>query len=243
LRLLSNYFKRRASEKKFKEAIRNLFGYVPGNVSLYRLALRHRSLSNSGQNGIVDSNERLEYLGDAILGAVVADFLYRKFPYKGEGFLTEMRSRIVCRSYLNTLARKMGLEKLIQTNYDHKLSNSSIAGDAFEALIGSMFFDKGYEFTYQVVVKRIISCHVDVDELMTLETNYKSRILEYVQKEKLSHDFVLVKDKDESKGNRAFSVELIIDGVVEGKGRDLSIKKAEQKAAQQAWEKIVEMQE
>lgn len=243
MRFFSSYFKRRASEKKIKEAIKNLFGYVPGNVSLYRLALRHRSLSGQEQNSVVDSNERLEYLGDAILGAIVADFLYRKFPFKGEGFLTEVRSRIVCRSYLNNLARKMGLDKLIQTNNDQKLATSSILGDAFEALVGAMFFDKGYNFTYEVAVKRIIPCHIDIDEIINSENNYKSRILEWVQKEKLSHDFVLAKDDENGKNNRVFSVELIVEGEVLGKGRDFSIKKAEQKAAQQAWKKISTAQE
>ncbi len=242
MRFFSSYFRRRASEKKTKETIRNLFGYVPGNVSLYRLALRHRSLSGQDPNCIVDSNERLEYLGDAVLGAIVADFLYRKFPYKGEGFLTEVRSKIVCRSYLNNLARKMGLDKLIQTNNDQKLSTSSILGDAFEALVGAMFFDKGYAFTYEVVVKRIIPCHIDIEEIIVSESNFKSRLLEWVQKEKLSHDFVLVNEEENGKTNRLFSVDLVIDGAVLGKGRDYSIKKAEQKAAQQALEKIVEKQ-
>jgi ribonuclease-3 len=200
-------------------------------------------LSGSEQNNGVDCNERLEYLGDAILGAIVADFLYRKFPFKGEGFLTEMRSRMVCRSFLNGLGRKMGLDKLIQTNNGHKLATSSILGDAFEALVGAMFFDKGYNFTYDVVVKRIIPCHIDVDELIKSDNNYKSRILEWVQKEKLSHDFVLVKDNDGDSCNRVFSVELFIDGELVGRGRDYSIKKAEQKAAQLAWEKIIATQD
>jgi ribonuclease-3 len=243
LRLFSGYFKRRASEKKLKEAIKNLFGYVPKNISLYKLALRHRSLAGLEQSNGVDCNERLEYLGDAILGAIVADFLYRKFPFKGEGFLTEMRSRMVCRSYLNALARKMGLDKLIQTNNGHKLATSAILGDAFEALVGAMFFDKGYNFAYEVVVNRIIPCHIDVDELLKSESNYKSRILEWVQKEKLSHEFVLVKDNDGDNCNRIFSVDLFIGGELVGKGSDYSIKKAEQKAARLAWGKIIASQD
>jgi len=224
-----------------KEALKNIFGYNPGNIALYKLALRHRSAATPITNGFKHSNERLEYLGDAVLGTIIADFLFKKFPFKEEGFLTEMRSRIVSRSNLNSLSRKLGLDKLVQTNRESNISSSSILGDAFEALIGAMYIDKGYSFTQKIIVNQIISCHLDIDGLLNTEINFKSRIIEWSQKEKNTAEFVLIEELENGKQNRRiYVVQLSINGQAWGQGQDYSIKKAEQKAAEQAWAKIAE---
>ncbi len=232
-----------ASDRELREAIKNIFGYNPGNIALYKLALRHRSAATPLNNGFKHSNERLEYLGDAVLGSIIADFLFKKFPYKDEGFLTEMRSRIVSRANLNSLSRKLGLDKLVLTSREGGLQASSILGDAFEALVGAIYIDKGYAFTQKMLVNQIIACHLDIDELLNTETNFKSRIIEWSQKEKKTADFVLINEfENDKKNSRIYVVQLLINGQPSGQGQDHSIKKAEQKAAEQAWAKIAETQ-
>ena len=149
-----------SSDKEFISSLRNLLGFIPNNISLYKLAFSHRSSAEEHSSGIKLSNERLEYLGDAILGAVVADFLFKKFPFKEEGFLTEMRSRIVNREHLNKLAMKIGVDHFMANNGGVK--TRSVYGNAFEALIGAIYIDKGYSVTQQFIVKRIIQHHVDI---------------------------------------------------------------------------------
>lgn len=197
-------------------------------------------MAPSLNNGFRHSNERLEYLGDAVLGSVVADFLFKKFPFKDEGFLTEMRSRIVSRSNLNSLSRKLGIDRLVEASKDNNVTHSSILGDAFEAFIGAVYLDKGYRFTQKVIVNQIIQTHLDVEELMATEINFKSRIIEWAQKEKKTAEFRLVEEQDKGKKHKLYVVRLEIDHMEAGLGRDFSIKKAEQQAAQQAWEKLYE---
>ena len=141
-----------SKEKNLRLSIKNIFGFYPGNIFLYKLALRHKSASRNKINGLKINNERLEYLGDAILGAVVADFLFKRFPYESEGFLTEMRSKIVSRSSLNRLSHKMGLSKLILSSKAQNSHGKSAAGDAFEAFIGALYLDKGYNFSKNIIV-------------------------------------------------------------------------------------------
>ncbi|MDZ7742533.1 MAG: ribonuclease III domain-containing protein [Bacteroidota bacterium] len=134
--------------------------------------------------GVRLSNERLEYLGDAVLSSAIADYLFKKFPYKDEGFLTEMRSKIVNRAQLNKLSKKLGLDRFLESENDSKNLCKSINGDAFEALIGAMYLDRGYNFTRRIIIKRIINLHLDIDEIEKLENNYKSKLIEWSQKEK-----------------------------------------------------------
>lgn len=230
--------KTHASDKALGEALKNIFGYYPGNLALYKLALRHRSAITPVTNGFKHNNERLEYLGDAVLGAVIADFLFKMFPFKDEGFLTEMRSRIVSRTNLNALSKKLGLNRLIETSIEGKVSGSSIPGDAFEALVGAMYLDKGYRFTQKVLINQIIACHLDMEELVSKEINFKSKIIEWSQKEKKTADFILVEEIENGKKNRLYLVNLLVDGEIAGSGQDFSIKKAEQKASAEAWEKL-----
>ncbi len=235
--------KNKASDKNLKEAVSNLFGYPPDNIALYKLAFRHKSMASAINNGFKHSNERLEYLGDAVLGSIVADFLFKKFPFKGEGFLTEMRSRIVSRSHLNQLSGKLGLDKLVEASKENNVSGSSILGDAFEAFIGAMYLDKGYRFTQKVIISQILQNHVDIDELMATEINFKSKMIEWAQKERRTLEFILTEDVDNGRKGKIYLVNLLLDSKIIGKGRDYSIKKAEQKAARQACENMFDEQD
>ncbi len=223
-----------------QEAIKNLFGYSPNNIAVYKLAFRHKSMAPSANSGFKYSNERLEYLGDAVLGSIVADFLFKKFPYKDEGFLTEMRSRIVSRSHLNQLSRKLGIDKLVEASKENNISGSSILGDAFEAFIGAVYIDKGYRFTQKIILNKIIQTHVDIDALLSTEINFKSKIIEWAQKEKKNIAFSIVEEVEQGKKGKTYLIHLLLENDVIGCGQDFSIKKAEQHAARQACEKIFE---
>ena len=227
-----------SADRKLSQSIKNIFGFIPGNIFLYQLAFRHRSAANKTINGYKLSNERLEYLGDAILSAVVADFLFKKFPYKNEGFLTEMRSRIVSRASLNKLSQKMGLDLLVNLNGDGKSQFRSASGDAFEAIIGAIYLDKGFRFTQNIVIKRIINIHIDIDNLQKSEFNFKSKLLEWGQKEKRNIEFVVAAELGEGY-KKQYLVEVHLDGENISKAMDYSIKGAEQLAAEKAWSTII----
>jgi len=183
------------------------------------------------------SNERLEYLGDAVLSTIVADYLFKKFPLKDEGFLTEMRSKIVSRNSLNKLSYKLGLDKFIESNGDAGIHSNSINGDAFEAFAGAMYLDKGYTFAQKIIINRIINIHINIEELQQKETNFKSRIIEWAQKEKHSIEFRLT-DEVGNGHNKQYIVDLYINDISESNGRDYTIKGAEQLAAEKACVKL-----
>jgi ribonuclease III len=244
LRLFAALLRRtKASERNLKEAISNLFGYQPGNIAIYRLAFRHKSMASSHNNGYKHSNERLEYLGDAVLGSVIADFLFKKFPFKDEGFLTEMRARIVSRNHLNQLSRKLGLDKLIEASKENNVTTSSILGDAFEAFVGAMYLDKGYRFTQKIIISQIIQNHVDIEELLQTEINFKSKVIEWAQKEKKTVEFVLTEEIENGRKGKLYLVSLMINGKLISRGKDYSIKKAEQQASRLACDKIFDEQD
>ena len=225
------------SSRDLSRSIRNIFGFQAGNLHLYKLAFRHKS-ANKDVNGIKINNERLEYLGDAILGSVIAEFLFKKFPYKGEGFLTEMRSKIVCRSNLDKLSRKLGIDKLIESSSDTKHAAKSMRGDAFEAFIGAMYLDKGYRFTYKVIIKRIVNIHIDIDTLEHLDTNFKSKLIEWSQKEKKEVEFRVISEKGD-KNKHQYEIEIYVDGEAISRGIDFSIKGAEKIAAEKACNQLL----
>ncbi|MCU0370943.1 MAG: ribonuclease III [Bacteroidales bacterium] len=228
-----------SKDKILYTAVKNLLGFYPHNIYLYKVALSHKSAPQVWLKGQQVNNERLEYLGDAVLSSIVADYLYKKFPYQNEGFLTEMRSRIVSRSRFNKLSLKMGLNDLIfQGNGLAFTSSKSIYGDTFEALIGAVYLDKGYNFTRKVVIRRIIDVHLDVDEIERTDTNYKSRILEYAQREKRQLEFKVIQEIGEGH-RKQYLVELFIDNLPVSRGQDFSIKAAEQVAAEKACEELI----
>jgi ribonuclease-3 len=225
-------------ERKIANSIKNIIGFYPGNIFLYKMAFRHRSVASELNGGIKNSNERLEYLGDAVLGAVIADYLFKKFPYKEEGFLTQMRSKIVSRDNLNKLSEKMGVGKLLVIDKVSISNKSSVSGNAFEAFIGAIYLDKGYNFTKKTIIKRIIKYHIDIEELESTELNFKSRLIEWAQKERKTVEFSL--EKEEGKGrSKLFHVNVLIDKNIKGKGVDFSKKKAEQYASEDALRKII----
>lgn len=183
------------------------------------------------------SNERLEYLGDAVLSSIVADYLFKKFPYKDEGFLTEMRSKIVSRTQLNKLAKKLGLDNLVESEAFCNNHSKSLFGDAYEAFIGALYLDKGYTFTKKIILKRVIDVHFDIEKLETLELNYKSQLIEWSQKEKVPVEFKVVDEIGNGYG-KLYVVELMIGGESYGDGRDYSIKGAEQLASGKAFARL-----
>jgi ribonuclease III len=226
-------------DKFLYSAIKNLLGFYPRNIYLYKVALSHKSAPQVWLKGQQVNNERLEYLGDAVLSSVIADYLYKKFPYQNEGFLTEMRSRLVSRSRFNKLSLKMGLNKLIFQGNGAFSSSKSIYGDTFEALIGAIYLDKGYNYTKKVIIKRIIDVHLDVDEIEKTDTNFKSRILEFAQREKRTLEFKVLQELGEGH-RKQYLVELYLDGQPVSRGQDFSIKAAEQVAAAKACEELLE---
>ncbi len=235
VRTLIRYFlKADAQEKSFILSLHSLLGFYPGNLSLYKLAFSHRSLALETVGGNRLSNERLEYLGDAVLGAVVADLLFKKYPFKDEGFLTEMRSRIVSRENLKQLAVKIGIDELLKKDAGPG-SYRSMYGDAFEAFIGAIYLDKGYALTQQYILARIIRPHVDLEEIESTEKNFKSLILNWGQREKHQVAFDTV---SEDSRTRLITIKLLIDGEEKALATDYVKKKAEQIAAQKVCKEL-----
>ncbi len=225
--------------KKYVKVLRNLLGFVPGNLLLYRLAFRHKSVAQNVKKGVKNSNERLEFLGDAVLGSVVAEVLFKLYPYEDEGFLTELRSKIVNRQNLNQLARKLGFEQLIE--YDSKMlgpsRQGSLLGDAFEALVGAIYLDKGYNFTRDFLVNHIIKTHIDIHTLEQTETNFKSKLIEWCQRHGKDISFDLVENQL-GESVKLFTVQASIDGQILGLGKEFSKKNAEKLAAEKACEAL-----
>ncbi|GAA4519687.1 ribonuclease III [Sphingobacterium thermophilum] len=235
LQIYKLYFSR---NKAYYKKLKNILGFVPGNVKLYQMAFRHKSVAVQIKDGVKNSNERLEFLGDAVLGSVIAELLFKLYPYKGEGFLTEMRSKIVSRENLNKLSKKLGFDQLIQ--YDARMisyasKQGSLLGDAFEAVIGAIYLDKGYRFTKEFLLTRIIEPHVDIQTLEVTESNFKSRLIEWCQQEGKEVAFNQV-DNPEGESSKMFSIEVVVDGEVCGIGRDFNKKSAEKLAAEKACE-------
>ncbi|MDA3904682.1 MAG: ribonuclease III [Bacteroidales bacterium] len=226
-----------SSERAFYQSIKNIFGFYPRNIFLYKLAFRHRSAAIEKYNGLRLNNERLEYLGDAILGSIVAELLFKKFPLKDEGFLTSMRSKIVSRSALNKLSQKLGLKDLITADTDNNKQFKSINGDAFEAFVGALYLDKGYNFTSKILIDRIINVHFNIEELENTEISHKSALLEYCQKEKFELEFRVINEIGVGY-KKQFEVEAFINGESKAKAIDFSIRGAEKLAAEKAYNQL-----
>lgn len=229
------FFKSEASHiKEFRRQLNNVLGFTPGQLPLYQTALSHRSV----REGADENNERLEFLGDAVLSAVIAHHLFKKYPYKGEGFLTEMRSKMVNRQKLNEIALKMGLKKITFYNkQDNALKVSQIFGNTLEAVIGAVYLDLGYKKTYQWVEKRIILPHLFTDDLEGIELNIKNKLYGWANKNGKSLEFVTLDEKLEN-GRRLFTIGASIDGEVIADAKGYSKKDASQIAAQLAVEKL-----
>lgn len=223
-----------SADKQLFQSIKNILGFYPGNIFIYKLAFLHKSASQETRKGIKISNERLEYLGDTILSTVVADYLFKKYPFNDEGFLTELRSKIVSRTNLNKLSKKMGLNHLIQRDNESNNLYRSIEGDTFEALIGAIYLDKGFNFTHRVIVNRIIQVHLDIDEIEHKQWNFKSKLIDWAQRERKTAGYNVV-DVIGGGYTKQYKVELTIDGEPIACGQDYSIKAAEQLASEKAY--------
>lgn len=215
-----------------------MLGFLPGDIHIYEQALLHKSSSIKSAKGRLLNNERLEFLGDAILDAVVADILYNKFEGKREGFLTNTRSKIVQRDTLNKLAVEIGLNKLIKSSARSSSHNSYMCGNAFEALIGAIYLDKGYKACKYFMEKRIIDRFINIDKIARKEVNFKSKLIEWSQKNKFTVSFELIEQFLDQNCNPVFQTEVLIESVSGGTGTGYSKKESQQNAAQMALKRI-----
>ncbi|NLJ81748.1 MAG: ribonuclease III [Bacteroidales bacterium] len=222
-------------DKALKSYIRNTFGFSPKKLLIYKKALIHKSIPS--ENGKNENNERLEFLGDAVLSVIIADFLYKKYPLANEGFLTELRSRVLNGNHLNKLSRKIGLDTLIKTNDRNFKVCESILGNALEAFIGALYMDKGYNFTRKIFIEKIINIHVDIDMLARVNSNYKGKILAWSQKLKHKIEYKIANEIIYNK-RKQYVIQLFVDNEFVAEGCDYNIKGAEQNAAFFACEKL-----
>lgn len=222
-------------EKELATSIKMIVGSKPFNLKPYQIAVQHTSVAKSVKEGFKESNERLEYLGDAVLGLVVADYLFKKFPFKDEGFLTELRSRIVSRDSLNNVARTIGVPQIVQFDKKRKTPNShkSLYGNALEALVGAIYVDRGFACAKRFIVTKLLQPHYDLEEILNTTKNYKSKLIEWTQKNAKTPTFEHVETID--KGHfKEFIIQVVINEEPIAKGHGLSKKKAEQDAAREA---------
>ncbi|MCD6354917.1 MAG: ribonuclease III [Prolixibacteraceae bacterium] len=218
-----------------------MLGFYPENLKLYDLAFIHKSASTVDSQGNFVNNERLEYLGDAILGAIIADFLYNRFPQEDEGFLTKTRSKLVNRSFLTKLTFDMGLHVFINSNTTKNIDKSHIYGDALEALIGAVYLDKGYRTTKYFVTNRILSHFVNLHEIEQNDSNYKSQLIEWSQKNKKELNFDTSEELADKSKHPRFVSTVEIENKKVGKGSGTSKKEAQQKAAHQALKRLKQL--
>ncbi len=234
MQLLRKIFRATPKQKEFRKQLANVLGFTPGELSLYITALSHRSV----REGADENNERLEFLGDAVLSSIVANYLFKKYPYRGEGFLTEMRSKMVNRQQLNDIGVKMGLKKItIYNKQDNSLKISQIFGNTLEALIGAVYLDKGYRKTQKWVEKYIISTHMFMDDLEAVEINIKNKLYGWANKNGKTLEFETLGEKFEN-GRRLFTIGATVDGKLVAEGKGYNKKDASQIAAQLAVEKL-----
>lgn len=226
------------NKQEFSSCLKKIIGFKPGNLRLYEIAFIHRSASFTLSDGKKVNNERLEYLGDAILDAVLSDYLFGLFPDANEGFLTKIRSRIVNREVLNQLAVSLGIDKLLVSHINSLYPTKNLYGDALEALIGSIFLDKGFKKTKKVLLKNVINKHLDINKIVNTDTDYKSLVFEWVQKNKSNLIFTYKEEYDFHQKKSVFSTKLFINRDEFGEGHGSSKKEAEQEASRQALKTI-----
>ena len=222
------------ADKALYDYIHNIFGFYPKNIALYRVAFTHKSVAAETVGNYHVSNERMEYLGDAVLSTAVADYLFRTYPTQPEGFLTEMRSRIVSRASLNKLSEKLGFGDYIRHTPDVGNNAHSMGGNAFEALMGAIYLDRGFDFAKHIIIDRIVRIHIDLEQLQTTDVNFKSKLLEWSQKQKKSTVFKMLEEIGEGH-KKQFHVQIVIDEQPYGDAIDRSIRGAEQLAAEKTW--------
>jgi ribonuclease III len=228
-----------SGNKDFIRKLYRLTGFYPGNYKVYKIAFTHKSASIQFDSERYINNERLEYLGDAILAAVIADYLFSYFPFKKEGFLTKMRARIVSREQLNDIAIKLGLQDLIISQLKVN-GTKNIYGNAFEALIGAIYIDKGYKRTKRFIINRIIKKYININELIQVDSDYKSKLIELSQKNRLEIIFEDSEGEMNEQNTPVFKSSVKINNKVFGKGSGNSKKEAQQNASREALTKSIE---
>ena len=215
-----------------------ILGFFPRDIKVYQQALLHKSISMRSEKGRPINNERLEFLGDAILDAIVGDIVYRHFEGRREGFLTNTRSKIVQRETLNKLAVEIGLDKLVKYSTRSSSHNSYMYGNAFEAFIGAIYLDQGYDRCKQFMEEKIFKNYIDLDKMSRKEVNFKSKLIEWSQKNKMEVSFELIEQSLDKENNPVFQTEVRIEGIPAGTGTGYSKKESQQNAAQMALKKI-----
>lgn len=207
----------------------HMLGFYPNDISLFQQACRHRSVARDSQ--VSGDNERLEFLGDAVLSTIVSDILYKKYGAKREGFLSKTRSKMVQRETLNHVAKEIGLSKVVETSIHSQSHNSYTLGNALEALIGAIYLDQGFNCCYKIVEDKIIKRYIDIDKLVHQEVNFKSRLIEWCQRHRLSYVFDIDNTYSDERKNIMFHARVIVAGKKMGDGSGYSKKEAQQNAA------------
>jgi ribonuclease-3 len=229
-----------SKSRSFYFSLVRILGFLPDSIRLYEIAFIHRSASSICKDGHIINNERLEYLGDAILDAIIAGYLYDHFPLQDEGFLTQLRSKIVKRKQLNKLAYHLGLSPLLVSNTNSQQTRINLLGNALEALIGAIYLDKGYRRTRKFVTVKILNRHLDVARLARKESDFKSRIIEWAQKNRQQISFVSQEETKPGSCETLFSSQVMLVNREVGAGTGHSKKDAEQKAAEEALSNLAE---
>ena len=229
--LLRPFRRRYGSDKHFYAAIDDMFGFIPNNIELYKVALIHKSASVELEDGSHINNERLEFLGDAVIESVTSDYLFIEFPDSDEGFLTQVRSKMVSRQSLNRIASILGLDKHVISNAAGNSTQKHIYGDAFEAMMGAIYLDQGYDFVNRLLINKIFAKHLSIDEVLKSETDFKSRLIEWCQKNRYTIEFRTDTDRSASSARPLFHSVVYVDGIAIGHGHGDSKKAAEQNAA------------
>ena len=225
-------------EKELYVALYNIIGFYPHDISLYKLALMHKSMYKRNAKGKPVNNERLEFLGDAVLDAAVGDIVYRHFPGKREGFLTNTRSKLVQRETLGRLAQEMGITQLILSSGRSMSHNSYMGGNAFEALVGALYLDRGYDACMQFLQKRILNQMINIDKVAYKEVNFKSKLIEWAQKNRVRLDFRLVEQHKDNNGSPVFTYMVELEGVDGCDATGYSKKESQQMASKRTLEKL-----
>lgn len=225
-------------EKELRQSLSNLMGFCPHNIQYYKVALTHKSSGQRNDKGKPLNNERLEFLGDALLDAVVGHIVYEHFDGKREGFLTNTRSKLVSRETLGKLAQEMGLTELIQSNGSQRSHNSYMAGNAFEALVGAIYLDQGYDAVMRFMKKRILAQMVNIDKVAYKEVNFKSKLIEWTQKNRVKMEFAMLKQSKDESGSPIFRFQVMIEGVEGGTGQGFSKKEAQQESAKETLQRL-----
>lgn len=227
-----------SKERELYVFIHGITGFYPRHIEYYKLALVHRSMPVKNSDGHWANNERLEYLGDAILDAVVASYLYHKFPRKHEGFLTSTRAKIVQRESLNRIGKLFHIESHVRAATHSSAHNSYIAGNAMEALVGAVYLDKGYKAAERFIINKIIRDKVDLKQLIKTETNFKSQLIEWTQKYRVTIAFELVDTYADAENNPIFRTAVILGGIVASDAKGYSKKESHQGASKLALERL-----